>query len=91
MTWAVSRSRWRKKQSCNATGAREQKVVSRRDMLIPAGLFQTKVAKEGATSREREIKQQEAARQTKENTMRIAQMCDLALSNMLLFKFPLWF
>ena len=32
-----------------------------------------KVVKEGVASRERKIKQQEAARQTRENTMRIAQ------------------
>ena len=35
--------------------------------------FEAKVSKEGGTSRERKIKQQDAARQSRENIMRIAQ------------------
>ena len=41
--------------------------------FVSRGGFKAKVVQEGVTSRDRKIKQQEATRQTRENTMRIVQ------------------
>ena len=68
---AVSRSQSPNNRSCHATGTRAQKVVSRRDMLSLAVGLKTKVGQEDGTPREREIRQQQSARQNIENTTQL--------------------